>query len=152
MNKLFYIGLLFYLIEPSISVGQSLQEFHAINLVGSWQTDSVSQLSKNANLLSLRDSPLNIVLSADMQRAINSREYKFHNDGVFTANWVMGSKPFMARGTWNILDKNRIVIVIDGKKTEYSINENGKERVVLTPLRERRGEIHELYFIKQKEK
>lgn len=150
MNKAIYIGVVIFLIGTLSAVSQDLLEFQAIDLAGDWQTDSASQLGAKSSLLSITDSPVDKVLSDDMDRAVKSREYTFREDGVFIAQWVMGSRPNVVRGRWDIVDKNRIVIDVDGSKTAYSVNASGKEGIVLVPLRERKGEIHELYFIRKK--
>lgn len=152
MKKEFYIGFVIFLISTVPVIGQDFRELKVSDLIGYWQTDSVSQLGAKKSGLAVIDSPFDKTLSDDMDRAVNSREYIFYDGGIFIANWMLGGRSTTVRGRWDIVDNNRITIEVNGTKTQYSVNAQSKEGIVLVPLREHRGEIHQLYFIKKKEK
>ena len=151
MKKVFYIGFVFLLICTVNAVGQDHIDFQGFNIIGYWQTDSTLQLEAKKDSFSKSHSAMVKGLSDKLDRALKSREYIFHADGIFTAHWILGARPNRVRGRWEIVDKDIIVIEVNERKTEYLVNPNGNDRIVLVPKRGRIGEIHELYFIKQKE-
>lgn len=152
MKKAFYIGFVIFLVGKVPAVSQDLRAFDPVNLTGYWQTDSAAQLGAKINRLSQKDTMADRTVSADIDRAVISREYGFFDNGIFTAQWLLGSKLTVVNGTWGMVARDRIFIEVDGTKSEYLVNHHGKDGIVLVPQRERRGEVHELYFIKQEEK
>ncbi|WP_339922329.1 hypothetical protein [uncultured Cyclobacterium sp.] len=152
MKNAFFFGLVIFLIGIVPAVGQGMLESKSIELIGYWQTDSVSQLGVKERILFNENSQDYKRLSGEMGNAIKSREYLFQDNGIFTAKWVMGKKQIIVSGKWGAVEKNKIIIEVGGVKTKYSVEASGKEGILLVPLRERNGEIHELYFIKKKVK
>jgi|GEM_PF-3298844 len=152
MGRFIYVLIVVFLVNVIPVTGQGLEEFNAINLLGYWQTDSVNQLSAIESGLSSTDSLNRKVLSAEMKQAIKSRSFIFQEEGNFTAQWIMGERQSLLTGTWEIEDKSHITIEINGIKTNYSVRTSGTKGLLLTPLRERQGEIYELYFIRKEAK
>ncbi|EPR66337.1 hypothetical protein ADICYQ_4656 [Cyclobacterium qasimii M12-11B] len=152
MKSALFFGLVIFILSIKAAVGQGMLESKPIELIGYWQTDSVSQLGVKERILLNENSLDYKALSSEMGSAIKSREYFFQDEGIFTAKWVMGKKQIIVTGKWDVIEKNKVTIEVDGVKTKYSVKANGKEGILLVPLRERNGEIHELYFIKKKVK
>ena len=152
MKKAFFTGTVIFLFTAFTATSQNLRVFKASDFIGYWQTDSAAQLGAKINRLSNTGSPMDQAVSGDMDRAVISREYGFFDNGMFTAHWLLGTKPAVVDGTWGMVSGDKIFIEVDGTKTEYAVNSHGKDGIVLVPLRARRGEVHELYFIKQEEK
>ncbi|WP_158860396.1 hypothetical protein [Lunatibacter salilacus] len=151
MKKAFYTGTVILLFTAFPAVCQNLREFIASDLTGYWQTDSAAQLGAKTNRLPHTDYPADKAMSDGMDRAIRSREYIFHDNGMFTAQWLLGTKPAAVDGTWGMVSGDTVFIEVDGTKTAYAVNSHRKDGIVLVPLRERRGEVHELYFVKRQE-
>lgn len=152
MRSSICIGISVFLFATLQAVSQDLRAFDPVNLTGYWQTDSAAQLGAKLKKLSKKDSMADRTVSGDIDRAVISREYGFFDNGMFTAQWLLGTKPTAVEGTWGVVSKDRIFIEVDGTKSEYLVNPRGKDGIVLVPQRERRGEVHELYFKKQEEK
>ena len=152
MRSAICIGISLFLFTTFPVVSQDLRNFETINLIGFWQTDSTAQLGAKINRRSNENSEMDKKLFDDMDRAVISREFGFFDNGLFTAQWVLGTRPTTVSGRWEIVSKDRIAIEVDGVKTEYSVKVRRKVQIVLIPLRAPEGEIHELYFIKRKEK
>ncbi|MDO6438535.1 hypothetical protein Q4534_14020 [Cyclobacterium sp. 1_MG-2023] len=152
MGKLFLLILVVFLIEVRLVAAQKIEEFDAQMLIGYWQTDSVNQLSAINNVLSAKDSLNRKVTSEEMKQAIKSRSFIFSEDGIFTAQWVMGKRQNIVDGKWKIEGTSQIAIEINGIKTSYSVRANGKDGILLIPMKARRGQIHELYFTKKNAK
>jgi hypothetical protein len=134
------------------AISQDLREFETVDLTGYWQTDSAAQLGAKINGPSNSNSRAGKAFSADMDRAVISREYGFFDNGMFTAQWLLGTKPTLVYGTWGIVSRDKIFIEVDGNKTVYTVNTRQNDGIVLIPQRTPRGVIHELYFIKQEER
>lgn len=149
MEKLILFILVVFLIVVRPVAAQKIEAFDAQNLIGYWQTDSVNQLSAINIALSAKDSLNGKVASEEMKQAIKSRSFVFSEDGIFTAQWVLGERQNIVDGTWEIEGASRLAIEINGIKTSYSIRVNGKDGILLIPMKARRGQIHELYFTKK---
>lgn len=152
MRSSICIGISVFLFATLQALSQNLHDFEPVNLIGNWQTDSAAQLGAKLKKLSKKGSMADRAISGDIDRAVISREYGFFDNGMFTAQWLLGSKPTVVNGTWGTVARDRIFIEVDGTKSVYLVNHHGKDGIVLVPQRERRGEVHELYFIKQEEK
>lgn len=149
MEKLILFILVVFLIVVRPVAAQKIEAFDAQNLIGYWQTDSVNQLSAINIGLSAKDSLNGKVASEEMKQAIKSRSFVFSEDGIFTAQWVLGKRQNIVDGKWEIEGASRLAIEINGIKTSYSIRVNGKDGILLIPMKARRGQIHELYFTKK---
>lgn len=149
MEKLILFILVVFLIVVRPVAAQKIEAFDAQNLIGYWQTDSVNQLSAINIGLSAKDSLNGKVASEEMKQAIKSRSFVFSEDGIFTAQWVLGERQNIVDGKWEIEGASQLAIEINGIKTSYSMRVNGKDGILLIPMKARRGQIHELYFTKK---
>lgn len=152
MKKAVYIGTVIFLFTTFPVLSQNPRDFDTTDLIGFWQTDSAAQLGAKINRQGTSDSPIDNAVSGDMDRAIISRKYGFLDNGFFTAQWLLGTEPAVVNGTWGMVSIDKIFIEVNRIETMYSVNSHGKDGIVLVPMRERRGYIHELYFIKYEEK
>ena len=152
MRSVICIGFSVFLFNTLQAVGQDLPNLETVNLIGFWQTDSAAQLGAKIKGLSQKDSMADRAFSGDIDRAVISREYGFFDNGMFTAQWLLGTNPAVVNGRWGMVSRDKIFIEVDGTKTEYAVNTYQKNGIVLVPLRERRGEVHALYFKKEEEK
>lgn len=151
MRSAICIGTLVFLFTASPVISQDLRDFDTTDLIGFWQTDSAAQLGAKINKRSNADSGVDKKFFDDMDRAVISREFGFFDNGMFTAQWVLGTKPKTVSGRWSIVSKDRIAIEIDEVKTEYSVKVRGKDEIMFVPLRDPHGEVHELYFKKRRD-
>ncbi|WP_339713575.1 hypothetical protein [Cyclobacterium amurskyense] len=149
MEKLFLFILVVFFIAVRPVAAQKTDKFDAQNLIGYWQTDSVNQLSAINYGISANGSMTKTAESEAMKQAIKSRSFIFSEDGIFTAQWVMGKRQNIVNGKWEIKGASQLTIEINGVKTSYSLRVNGKDEILLIPMKARRGQIHELYFTKK---
>jgi hypothetical protein len=149
MERFIIFVIAVFLINIVPVKGQDIEEFNAMKLIGYWQTDSVNQLLAVNNGLSSTGSLNRNVLSEEMKQAIKSRTFIFLKEGDFTAHWIMGERQNIVSGKWVIEGTSQIAIEINGIKTSYSVRANGKDGVLLIPMKERHGQIHELYFTRK---
>ena len=149
MGKSILFILVVFLIAVRPAAAQKIEAIDAQNLIGYWQTDSVNQLSAINYGISAKGSKTNRAESEAMKQAIKSRSFVFSEDGIFTAQWVLGKRQNIVNGKWEIEGTSQLAIEINGIKTSYSLRVNGKDGILLIPMKARRGQIHELYFTKK---
>nr|MBI1231858.1 hypothetical protein [Cytophagales bacterium] len=152
MRSSICIGISIFLFTTLQALSQDLRAFDPVNLTGYWETDSAAQLAAKLKRVSKRDSMAKKAVSGDLDRAVITREYGFFENGLFTAEWQLGTNPTVVNGTWGVVSGNRIFIEVNGNKSVYSLSSGKNGGMILVPQRERRGEVHELYFIKKEVK
>lgn len=121
------------------------------SILGHWQADMPSL---KASMQGDRHASYNALPSEareDIERALASREFFFFSDGVFVAQWTIGGKPNSVRGSWGTVEKGRLFIEVQERRSEYLVHGNGDDKMVLIPQRERSSLVHELYFTRKEE-
>lgn len=148
----YFLPLILFLLFLTPGLGQEI--FVSLNegIVGHWQTDVSGLKSKIEQRQKVAYDTLPVQAKEEMDRAIASRSFVFYKDGVFTAKWKIGGHGNSVEGRWKAAKNGKLTIDVEDSKSEYMVYSNGTDGIVLAPLRKRRGLVHELYFIRKKEK
>lgn len=141
--------LLLFFLTPGL--GQEAFESLNKGIVGHWQTDLTTIKSWMEQGQRMAYDTLPTQAKEEIDRAMASREFIFHKDGVFVARWEIGGNANSVQGNWEVIGNKNLTIKVHGAKTDYMVFTNGTQGMVLVPQRERRGMLHELYFTKMQE-
>ena len=136
MKALFINGIL---LISNLSFGQE-------SLLGKWVLDIDMTIGLMEAKIRSNFSELPEDVRQRAKESMRDREFIFEENSI-TVNWKSKDKIERSSGTWRLLDStNRIVLTIDGRDFEYSLEHLGE--VLILKSEDFGGFFNNLYFIK----
>ncbi|MBN7817462.1 hypothetical protein [Algoriphagus pacificus] len=135
------------LFSTNISFSQKLDE----RFIGDWK------VSNDDQFLSMEDKYSNFdkeqSLSSNkfkrLQASMSSREYSFFIDGKVSVGWKYEKDNFFEEGKWSLDDKYKLHLITHDTHLTYSFTFIGKNRLLMVPEGQEKGQIKKFELIKQ---